>query len=297
MFDFVRFCDEGEIPYKTSGNNVTEGWININCPFCNDPSEHLGFDPATENLNCWRCGKHDLLTLLRELADASPFGIIKQYQTGDTEIERPLREEREKPASIDLPPEAYKPTHSLREGGKSNYAAYLKKRGFDPEHIMSEWNIYAGGYVGEYKCRLIIPVYYNHNLVSYTGRDITGEQEPPYRHLEGVDIKNYLYGYDHCHNTVIVVEGVTDVWRIGKGIAVATFGIKYTMAQLCLLKKFNKVGVLFDVGEQAQEEAEKIVNALTLVGVDAHNLALPKGIDDPAELSNEEARKIAKIFV
>lgn len=297
MFDMISFLEEFGVDYITKGKNVTEGWINIQCPFCDDPSEHLGYDPKSGHLSCWRCGSKFLDNLLRELLNTKEVSdIMEKYQIeGEAEIKYTRKEKKEISKEVEMPCGAYQP-NQIWHNKKDKYALYLKNRNFDPEDIKREWNIWFGGYTGDYKFRIIIPVYYKHCLMSYVARDITGLQEPKYLNMPGGNIKEYLYGYDQCHNTVIVVEGVTDVWRLGKGVAVATFGTKTTMAQLLLLKKFKRVGILFDRGESAQEEAEKIVNALSLIGIEVHNLSLPEGANDPAEMTEVQARELVKEF-
>ena len=297
MFDMISFLKEFGINYVTEGKNVTQGWINIQCPFCNDPSEHLGYDPKSGTLSCWRCGSKFLDNLIRELLNTKEASeIIKKYQVeGEPETEYRRREKKERKEEVEMPCGAYQPNH-MWNNRNGNYSLYLKSRNFDPGHIKREWNIWVGGYTGDYKFRIIIPVYYQHTLVSYVARDITNKQEPKYLNMSGGNIKAYLYGYDHCHDTVIVVEGVTDCWRLGKGTAVATFGTKTTMAQLILLKSFKKVGVLFDRGESAQEEASKIINALDLIGIETHLLYLPENISDPAEMTEVQARRTVRGF-
>jgi hypothetical protein len=297
MFDLIGFCEDEGINYKTDGKNVSPGWVNINCPFCDDPSEHLGYDPKSERLNCWRCGKHDLVEMLKELVDVNVYDALKKYRTDDDDIRRPIVErgtEKETPV-VEMPPGAYKPTHS-QEVKTNPYNNYLINRDFDMGHLVEQWNLWVGGLIGEWKWRIIAPVYHEHTLVSYVGRGIFDNQEPKYLNMHGRNLKNYLYGYDHCKDKVIVVEGITDVWRLGRGHAVATFGTQTTMAQFCLLKKFKKVGVMFDKEPKAQEEAMKIINALSIMGIECENIQLPEGVKDPGELPTAQVREIVKNF-
>ncbi len=300
MFDMISFLEDLEIDYVTEGKNVSQGWINIQCPFCPDPSEHLGFDPNTGKLSCWRCGGKNLFDLLQEITNTNNISeywkLITKYQVeGEPETEYRKREKKERKEEIEMPCGAYQP-NQIWHDKKDKYAIYLKSRNFDPEDIKREWNIWVGGHVGDYKFRIIIPVYYKHNLVSYVARDVTNKQEPKYLNMPGGNIKDYLYGYDHCGDEVLITEGITDCWRMGKGVAVATFGTKWTMRQLVLLKKFKRVGVLFDNEPEAQESAESLVNALDLIGIEVHNLSLPKNIKDPAELTEVQAKAIVRAF-
>jgi 5S rRNA maturation endonuclease (ribonuclease M5) len=294
-FDFTSFCDDAGIEYWTEGKNVTEGWINIQCPHCDDRTNHLGFDPSTGQFNCWKCGSHSLWDTLIELEDeAHPQDIVRQYQTGDVEVKHVKREKKEVGKEIELPPDCHRPSNMLASE-RTLYSQYLTKRRFGMVNLSANWNIHLGGVLGEYKFRIVIPVYYKHKMVSLVARDVTGKQEPKYLNLPDVNLKEYLYGYDSCvGSTAIVVEGITDVWRLGKGMAVATFGTQVTLAQIRLLQRYKKIVILFDRGEEAQREAEKIKQTLLVLGGTVVNAHLPDGVEDPADMSDVQIEEFLK---
>jgi DNA primase len=91
--------------------------------------------------------------------------------------------------------------------------------------------------------------------------------------------------------TIVVCEGVTDVWRLGPG-AVCTFGIKVTPSQIRLLSQYNKVIVFFDDDPQAILEAEKICFALAVLNTDCEYMY--DSDRDPADFSQQEADHIIK---
>lgn len=67
-------------------------------------------------------------------------------------------------------------------------------------------------------------------------------------------------------DSCIVVEGVTDVWRLGPG-AVATFGIKFRPAQVAMLARhFKTIHVLFDPEPAAQAQARKLATDISRLG-------------------------------
>ena len=43
-FDIISYLENRGVSYWTEGKNVTDGWVNINCPFSPDPSNHLGIN-------------------------------------------------------------------------------------------------------------------------------------------------------------------------------------------------------------------------------------------------------------
>ncbi|MCP4475428.1 MAG: hypothetical protein GY821_12850 [Gammaproteobacteria bacterium] len=317
MFDIIKYYEDFNIDYKTEGNNVSEGWVNINCPFCSDISEHLGFNLKNGKISCWRCGPSNLRSVIEETSYLTSIPVdvlIKKYQIKNShEINLSLRKNEERKQDVEIKLNTHATAafhqidfslnpmrfpHNMDWWKNSAFVNYLEKRKFDWEQIQKDWNIWIGGFIGKFKWRIIMPVYFNNKLVSYVGRDITNKQKPKYLNLGGTNIKNYLYGYDFCKEkeSVIVVEGILDAWRLGKGNAVATFGTQITAKQLLLLKQFKKVGVLFDCEKEAMNKAKQIVETLKALGVDAILIQLPPDVKDPAELSIDQANKIVVRF-
>jgi len=131
--------------------------------------------------------------------------------------------------------------------------------------------------------------------VSFTARDVTNSQEPRYKNMPNEDsivpIKQCLYNIDNAENTLVIVEGIFDAWRIGNG-AVATLGTKFTMPQIKLIldKKPKSVFVLFDKG--ALKEANKL--ASLLAPHISHTEILEIDVKDPAELSGKEVKMLRR---
>lgn len=296
MFDFINFLDDFDIHYETVGKNISAGWIGIRCPFCDDPSSHLGLELGGEQrINCLRCGGKSLINIITELIpDHRWLKILKQYSTNTIDIQEVFKGKEGRGEEV---PECKLPEECFQL--MTRHRKYLIDRGFNSIQLEREWNIKGTSTIGNYKFRIIIPIYYENKLVSFQGRDITGRQKDKYKTCYGTTIKNYLYGMDYVtKDKIIVAEGVTDVWRLGKGNAVATFGIEFTRRQLNILvkRKFRKIGILFDNEPQAQEQADKLTESLNCFsGMKAIKLKLPKG-KDPARLSKKEIEKIFKDF-
>jgi hypothetical protein len=186
-----------------------------------------------------------------------------------------------------------------------NHILYLRKRGFPASRIIKEWDLRGTGPVGKYKFRIIAPITFNDQIVSYQGRDITERSPLKYKacpqKMEVIHHKRILYGLDRIKGEeAILVEGITDVWKLGFG-AITGFGIKMKYAQIRLMaEKLQKVYMMFDQGEddledeiQAEEELEKIGNDLSLLGVGVERI-YDYGADDPGDLPFDKARKIKK---
>jgi hypothetical protein len=94
---------------------------------------------------------------------------------------------------------------------------------------------------------------------------------------------------DTVKDRCIVLEGPTDVWRMGDE-CVSIQGIEYTKKQVRYLVEMNleKVVIMFDAGkeEKAEEFAEELYQFIPVVKVAKMEFG------DPGELSPSEAVKI-----
>ena len=288
MFDFMGlFAETGEHT-TTAGKNVIPGNVNIRCPFCSDQSNHLCCNPEKESVFCWKCGPHSLWDLLDKIGSQPPGYYLDRYRKGKKTKAR--YEAAKTTAACRFP--AVEPALNPRA------AAYLEARGFDPYDLHNRYGIHSTGPVGVWKFRVMIPVYFRRCLVSFVGRDYTDRQQLRYKTAgkteEAVHHKSILYGLDAVEDldTVVVVEGIFDAWRLGPG-AVATFGTTVTAAQIAVLASLQKlVYVLFDNEREAQQKAGELVAALLLLGCRADSLELPEAVNDPGELSPHAVEKL-----
>ena len=93
------YLDSKDIPYIETGKNVSAGWVNISCPFCEEVSTHLGISP-TGGFNCWVCGESgNIVKLIRRLEIETcswkkAVSIVEQfggYYTGRLSVIRILK--------------------------------------------------------------------------------------------------------------------------------------------------------------------------------------------------------------
>ena len=295
VFNIIKFYTDFNIQYFTKGEKVTQGWINISCCFCNSHSPNLGFHLATGALSCWRCGTHSHIDLIQELLNVTvseAFDIHELYSEQGNRIKTPLQSNHEPVKTISK--------CRLPEGSKpltKRFKDYLIGRNFDPEELEELWGLKCVEAVGDYKWRLIGGIYYEGKIVSYQGRDITGKSDLKWKtcaaKFESIQHKEILHGLDYCKDKCLVVEGMGDLWRMGKG-AVCTFGIAFTLSQVNLLaSKFKQVFIMYDGGElNAIKQAEKLAAMLSARGVSVEVLYLDSG--DPGDLSQKEANRIMK---
>lgn len=296
-FDLLAFLNDYEIDYRQSAKNVGTGWIGLSeCPFCGAPGYHFGINLRSKGYSCWVChtetkgGVPTLISALLDIPRKSTIEIIQKYSTKFLDFKT-----RETGQKVILPSKL-KP---ISEMGLQ----YLKKRNFN-ENIIEKYHLQDTGifskmkvqdFEQDFKFRIFIPIIMNHEIVSYTARDYTEEQEPKYQHpvLEAVKIapSSCIYNIDTVKDRMLILEGPTDVWRMQEE-AVSMQGIKITKEQIrCIAERnLKKVVILFD--EHAEEAAKTLSRQLSGL-VDNISVAfLSEG--DPAELSEIDAIKIKR---
>lgn len=275
MVDYEAICNQLDIPYWTSGKNNVEGCITIKCPCCPeddpDPSRHGNLDPATGKYSCWRCkGSHPSVVIARagHISVQAASDLIRKHTTGIVQVKH---EDVEQATSIRLPGSVTPLDLHTR---------YLTGRGFDVDELMFYHAIRFTGMMEKWEgtdwgLRVIIPVYDRMNrLVSFQGRDCTGKS--PYRYMfprkemQVRDCKTLLYGAELCGGTdkLLVVEGVMDAWKAGRGV-VATFGSGVSKEQILEMAHWKTVYLAFDNEPAAKEEARGIAKELSALGTDA----------------------------
>jgi hypothetical protein len=293
--DIIRLYQDFGIEYLTEGHkHATQGHVNTHCPFCSGSRDfHLGFNIHAGVFHCWRCGWHPLVETLARLlgmSESQVFPIVQEYggKARRAYVE-PIIRVRAKAHRLPSDTGPMGPSHRK----------YLKQRGFDPDELEREWGLLGTGPLSlldgvHYSRRIIIPIFWEGERVSFQGRDITGKSNRKYmacpEERELVKHKHILYRHpkNNSKDCCIVVEGVTDAWRVGTS-AVATFGIKYTKEQLRILRTFRRVVVWFDQEDFAQEQAHKLIMELSFGGVETDQIFTPK---DPADTDPERVRRI-----
>jgi hypothetical protein len=299
--DIAALYRDRHVPAAPRGSkHHREGWINTHCPFCAGSRDyHLGYNLAGNYFYCWRCGWKTQETALAGLLDISERkarALIGAYKTRQTLSDRAGATISPRPISTYLP-----------KGSKpfsGTHTRYLSNRGFDPDELVEMWGLKATDHTAEsgWKWRIVIPIYFERELVSYTTRSI-GNKPDKYRacpkQQEKIHHKNILYGWDgpiggtHVVGpTAIVVEGPADVWRVGPG-AVAIFGDQVSPAQVALLKNFRRLFVMLDGDEAGKVAGEKLAWRMSGMGVDAQQIILPDG-KDPGELGKNDVLEIRR---
>jgi len=290
-FNAQQFCADHNLPTAPAGHqHFRQGWVNIKCPFCSgSPGWHLGLNIEKAYCTCYRCGGHWLpkvVSTILKISISQANAALKPYLSGEQTYEFREKHYAEK---ITYPPDTGPMTPRQR--------AYLESRNFDPDKLEQEWSLLGVGNFGTYKNRILAPIYLHNQLISYQTRDITGKQHAKYMACpedEEVYCHKYtLYGIDNCHSkTVIVAEGMFDVWRLGFG-AVGTFGINYSPQQILMLAhQFDRIFVFYDNDEQGQQKANEMAEDLYKFGKECEIITNPNG--DPADMKEKDANNLMK---
>lgn len=250
-FDATRFLKDFNIPYIDCGNNCSLNWINACCPFCNDTNFHLGFNLETGYCHCWKCGTLNTIevisTILGVSKEKAKSVFLNYYQNGQASYRKFNKGSGKGTASkVFLPSNARNLLACHRK--------YLEGRNFDPDYLQEKYKIVGTNHIGDYKWRIIIPIFYKNKLVSYQGRDITSKSTLRYKacknELEVIHHKNIFYDIDNTtKDSIIIVEGIFDKWRIGDD-CVASFGVSFTPEQVAFISKtWSRVFILYDRDE------------------------------------------------
>ncbi|MCP4648749.1 MAG: hypothetical protein GY853_01535 [PVC group bacterium] len=298
IYDFPRIFNDYDVQY--SGPN-SRGYYEVQCPFPNCGSssgKKIGaIHPEKFGFFCFKCHYHPLNEAMLHLVGENWLDVHLNYKLELNVRDHLLKQHKPREAartSLILPKGQEEPLNKKA-------FQYLYGRGFDPNRLIEKYKVYSTGHLGDYKFRIIIPIYFKNKLVSFQGRGYTDQTDLRYKSCskkdEVVHYKNIVYGIDsvpgdHC----IVVEGIFDKWRLGDH-SVCTFGISYTDRQVLLLaNRFKKVTILFDTEKQAKAQAFRLGSELSGLGVGVNIISLD-GVEDPGDFSQLEAdRFVKKIF-
>lgn len=293
--DFKRLFDQAKIPTR----NTSKNWVNCNCPFCKNPSDtHFngGFNVLSPRFNCWRCGSnsyYDALSLLLNIPIHQVSHYLDSYKFVASESEkRKAMAER-----LDLP--GFRLNDNERQ--------YLINRGYDVGYLLNKFHIRGGGIIGDWAYRIIVPIYVNKVLVSWTGRSILDRKMidelkiPRYKNLSiensVINPKDTFFNLDNSDgDSVILVEGPFDVMKMGTH-TICSLGTSMTREQELLLKtRYKKIFICFDNEPSAQDKGRKVGQNLSAIGMDVElvNACESFNKNDPGELTYDEVTEIKK---
>jgi len=285
FFDIENYLQEQGIQYSEAGDkNVAQGWIGISCYECGDSSNHLGINLDSKLISCWKCGyKSSAISVVMYHSNCSYYEatkIVEETQSYEFTEERP--QQRKSSGENIIPKSATKEI-------PDRHVAFLKNRRFSTE-IIKRYQLQSCGTLGSYKNRIIIPIIIDNEVVSFTSIDTTGRQKVKYKHAPAEDsilpAKECVYGLDLVKDRMLLVEGITDAWRMGPG-AVATLGMELSKIQINFIVQSpqKEIFIMFDGEEQAINRAHALAKTLSILGKHVEVIELSSG--DPDDLTSK----------
>ena len=310
--NFKKLFDDAHIKTR---DDPYRHWTHICCPFCkNPPDTHFngGFFSLQPRYNCFRCGSHSYYDAVSLALNISISETTKLFKSYDYIPKEPVEKKVAKAEHLDLP------GYHLDENEKE----YLRGRGFNVEYLQSKFHIRGGGIAGDWAYRILIPIYYNHVLVSWTGRSILPKETikeleiPRYKNLSieqsVINSKEIFFNLDNCNRKeVILVEGPMDVLKM-QNDCVCSLGTSVTREQELFLKnRFEKVFIAFDNEPDAQRKARHLGMNLSSAGMKVEVVNICEDFykdvwdedlkeivriqkNDPGELTEDEMNKVKK---
>lgn len=317
-FNDVRIANEG-VPYISAENSGQSGeYYVVNCPSCGDQRFRLWInhmygvrgENGDDHLNMCYCynencfNDHQKRLQLHDMI--FPFGYRRRQSLGQIRSVRGPQQQANRARTIQLPSTVPLDTPSSIRG-----TDYLRSRGFDIHELSNSWQIQycvnCRSSSPQIYDRIVIPIYEyrqeeltgqcNVNLAGWQARTVDSyNSQCKYLFMSGFRKQQVLYGLPQATQSagpLVVVEGPTDVWRLGSN-AVATFGKTISSQQIALLIRYfadRPIIVIFD--RDARAESERAVCSIQRerenwgIRSPVLNLQLPENVNDVAECSRE----------
>ncbi len=289
----------------------------VSCPFCTDIRRRLGIshrwavddrETYDDMLHLAHCFNEECLAT-REMQKKLHAMVYPQGMYGRAmKVELPRSVQPAEPAPE---PEFHLPPHTPLSELPAGHPAirYVRKRGFNPKMLARRWGVVyceenRGPSPHFLEPRIVIPVYAPRawddeqpaRLVGWQARSIgrSIHRMPKYLSALGMRRNDRLYGLPQALKTqgpIVIVEGITDVWRLERR-GVGLFGKVMSQAQVRLLRRYcdnRPIVVLPD--QDVQEQARTIVQQLRPYDFPRVVAGkLPNGRKDPGECSCEGLR-------
>ena len=310
---------------KLKANVVEFGeTYNVSCPFCSDTRKRLSIchqwgmrDARTHDdmLHLVRCYNESCLAT-REAQKELHAMVYPRGVHGQT-MQVPLKPVKAVPPppviAMRLPSGC--PLSELPKGHPA--IQYLRQRHFDPASLERQWKLFCcmanpdqdgNPRPNFYSPRIVVPVYtlsevlfdegdrkHKRRLAGWQAREIDEHSVmPKYLTACGTKRNELLYGLPQAIRTegpIVIVEGVTDVWRLETN-AVALFGKTISDAQHKLLLRHvadRPIVVMLD--QDAQQESQRVAKVLRAgrPGASVVVARLPRNRKDPGECTHDEA--------
>ena len=240
-----------------------KGWHTTLCKVCNDagrkgPRAGFRFELQSMVYNCFNCGISGSYAPKDRVLSDDMSTILTAYGIPEFEINSILFQNKNVvnseskpiqsitfPSTIKLMDCFYPLTNNPDDDWCQYSIQYLTERHID----WTSQPFYCVNYpknklLNKWFGRLIIPIYYNDNLIFYQGRDLTDTAQLKYL-SPSVNRSNIMYGYhnilEKTTDPLFIVEGWFDAVNLN---GVAIFGNKLTQDQIRILNQTNRQKVV-----------------------------------------------------
>ena len=267
-FDFDGYVRSKFSPVMETSD---EDRVRVMCPMCGDTSGHLYVLLSAGLPYCQKC-KYDPKSPVKFIADLEGISFYDVYQMCgeglsyvDVEVEDLVDGlfEEEEEAHFEYEVMAFDQTFvpvldrvgiAPIDSALNKAQTYLEERGLGDEEIRLYDLRYC--YSGKYAARIVVPCFYEGDLVTFVARDLFGTSDRKYLNPQGNKQSDFLYNLDNVQgSTVVLTEGVFDAISMSRDApAVASFGKSLSLRQINLLNRFKSVVFYWDVDAYPQAE-------------------------------------------
>lgn len=265
------------IDYQLTGANISQKCVGVCCPFCGDRNYHMGVFKTTKRFTCWKCNEtgslyellketnnitwKEFLTIVAKRPSQRPTEAIANILHKKDKIEHDVFTIYNKMPNGCIPiTENVVRRHTL-------LSEFMNKRNLSLEQAKMFGAHYATA--GEMACRFCFPIFGKtifpnkplpwQKMVSYQGRDISGQAIARYKGPHNSCVSSILYVVGDYSKRLVLVEGVLDAWRMGEGVA-ATFSAQLSDDQINLLIAMKPEQVVLAWDADAYTKALKMAN-------------------------------------
>jgi len=185
------------------------------CPFHKDNTPSLSANLEKGYWKCFSCGDHGTINgLAKKAVGKSAFKILNKEFSSNTEFIT-IVNRAQTPEDLKKTPDVHIRLDGAMSRLTSECLMYLKNRGITVDVAKSfHMSYFDRGFINgtPFNKRLLVPVYEKGMLLSYEGRDITGQSKKKVLYPSGSSV-NTLYDIDNLdrNEPLYLVEGLMDL--------------------------------------------------------------------------------------
>jgi DNA primase len=299
-------CGVGEV--IESGNEIIHS---CKMPFGlhknGDKSPSASLNKETLLFNCFTCGGGSIFWLVENILDITfnqAVARINEYSVGNIEDYEKFIDKLKQNLStgkpqgkLDIP--VY--SENILEPWTQE-TEYMDSRGVSREvqiemkiglkECCEEWVRDGEAFQKVSVSRIIIPNFFNGQLVGWQGRKLSGDPRlPKYKNSKNFPKAWTLYNYDNLdkEKEIIVVESPMSVLKLktlGVNNIVSTFGASISEHQIHLIRQFQDVCIWMDGDDAGRKASARLIfnlsktNNVTILEEDNED---PASVDDPID--------------